>query len=82
MFVFYSWATLQYMLATVITGVNINTKAADSRFETGNMNTSTRKISPLHYFVLGKNSPAYRINTRLQTYKAISTCPRIFGMDF
>ena len=62
---------LHYLLATVITGVP---KPADT-------NTSTRKISPLNYFVLGKNSPAYRTNTHLQTYEAISTCPRIFGMD-
>ena len=61
---------------------NINTKAADSRSETGDTNTSTQKISLLNYFVLGKNSPAYRINTYLQTYKAISTCPRILGIDF
>ena len=61
---------------------NINTKAADPRSETGDTNTSTRKISPLNYFVLGKNSPVYRINNHLQTYKAISTCPRIVGMDF
>ncbi len=70
------------MPATVITGVNINTMAADSRSETDDTNTSTRKISPLNYFVLGKNSPAYRINTHLQTYKAILACPRVFGMDF
>ena len=61
---------------------NINTKAADSQSETGDTNTSTRKISPLDYFVLGKNSPVYRTNTHLQTHKAISTCPGIFGMDF
>ena len=46
---------------------NINTKAADSRSETGDTNNSTRKISPLDYFVLGKNSPASRTNTHLQT---------------
>jgi hypothetical protein len=33
-------------------------------------------------FVLDKNSPAYRINTHLRTYKAILTRPIIFGMDF
>ena len=74
-----------YMPATVITAsqvYNINTKAADSRSETCDTNTSTRKISPLNYFVLGKNSPAYKINTHLQTYKAFSTCPRVFGTDF
>jgi hypothetical protein len=59
-------------------------KANDSSSQTGDTNTLTRKISPLNCFVLGKNSPAYRINTHLRTYryKAILTCAIIFAMDF
>jgi hypothetical protein len=50
-------------------------KANNSSSQTGDTNTSTRKISPSNCFVPGKNSPAYRINTHLRTYKAILTCP-------
>ncbi len=84
MFVFYSWATYTICSRLSSQVYNINTKAADFRSETGGLdkNTSTRKISPLNYFVLGKNSPAYRTNTHLQTYEAISTCPRIFWNGF
>jgi hypothetical protein len=57
-------------------------KANDSSSQTGDKYISTRKISPLNCFVPGKNSPAYRINTHLRTYKAILTRPIIFGMDF
>ena len=78
----YSWATYTICPRLSSHVYNIITKAADSRSGTGDTNTLTRKISPLNYFVLGKNSPAYRTNTHLQRYKAISTCPRIFGMDF
>jgi hypothetical protein len=57
-------------------------KANDSSSQNGDTNTSTQKISPLNGFVLGKNSPAYRINTHLRTYKAKLTRSIIFGMDF
>jgi hypothetical protein len=57
-------------------------KANDSSSQTGDINTSTRKISPSNCFVPDKNLPAYRINTHLRTYKAILTCPIIFATDF
>jgi hypothetical protein len=55
------------MPVTVIKVIGMKAKANDSRSQTGDTNTSTRKISPLiNCFVFGKNSPACRINTNLQ----------------
>ncbi len=82
MFVFYSWATYTICSRLSSQVYNINTKAADSRSETGGYEHFNSKNIPLNYFVLGKNSPAYRTNTHLRTYEAISTCPRNFWNGF
>ena len=67
--------TLCLRLSTWV--IVMKAKANDSSSQTGDRNTSSRKISPSNCFVPGKNSPAYRINTHLRTYKAILTCPKI-----